>query len=53
MFHFEFPPQSNELLIVKRYLNRQTRRLANGLDLLAATPAMMACSPDIPPSTAA
>jgi len=37
MFHFEFPPQSDKAAAIKRYLNRQTRRLADGLDLLAAT----------------
>jgi len=37
MFHFEFPPQFDEALMVKRYLNRQAQRLADGLDLLAAT----------------
>lgn len=37
MFRFDFPPKTRRKATVKRYLNRQTRRLADGLDLLAAT----------------
>lgn len=37
MFRFDFPPKTRRAATVKRYLNRQTRRLADGLDLLAAT----------------
>lgn len=37
MFRFDFPPQSDKTATVKRFLNRQTQRLADGFDLLAAT----------------
>lgn len=37
MFRFDFPPKTGKAATVKRYLNRQTWRLADGLDLLATT----------------
>lgn len=36
MFRFDFPPETRRPAAVERYLNRQTRRLADGFDLLAA-----------------